>query len=188
MNTEQARQYFLPLTYNDITKQDIIDLRYILEKHLLKRNEIEYKNFEETGVRDYVYSLCPFKKNQEVYTDGHVQYCFIEVLCDNYSRREAISFNRDGFIGFAGWASAYNTDLFVNAFIEWVDYIKLTKALKAKNKMMSYVELYEQFYTYKNKCANLEIRLNNITNKMLEQKQENNRFVDTSIKYDITKI
>lgn len=188
MNTEEARQYFLPLTYKDITRQDIIDLRYIVEKHLNKRNEIENKKFEEIGVRDYIYSLCPFKKNQEVYIDGHVEKCFIEVLCDNYSRREAISFNPDGFIGFAGWASTYNTDLFVNAFVEWVDYIKLTKALKEKNKMMSYVELYEQFYIYKNKCANLEIQLNDITNKMLANKQENNRIIDTAIKYDITKI
>ena len=57
---------------------------------------------------------------------------YIKVICDNYSQREAISFNPDGFIGFAGWASSYNTRLFIDAFIEWVDYMKRKQPLTVK--------------------------------------------------------
>ena len=55
---------------------------------------------------------------------------FRDQVCEAYLRvdgpyftnREAISFNADQFIGFAGWASDKNTRPFINAFVEWVDW------------------------------------------------------------------
>lgn len=55
---------------------------------------------------------------------------FRDQVCEAYLRvdgpyftdREAISFNRDRFIGFAGWASDKNVKPFISAFIEWVDW------------------------------------------------------------------
>ena len=55
---------------------------------------------------------------------------FRDQMCEAYLRvdgpyftdREAISFKRDGFIGFAGWASDKNVKPFVSAFMEWVDW------------------------------------------------------------------
>ncbi|MCB7160071.1 hypothetical protein LI071_05210 [Bacillus subtilis] len=40
-----------------------------------------------------------------------------------FTQREAISFNPDGIIGFAGWADSDNTKPIIDAFIEWVDYL-----------------------------------------------------------------
>ena len=56
---------------------------------------------------------------------------FRDQVCEAYLRvdgpyftdREAISFNADQFIGFAGWASDKNVKPFVNAFVEWVDWL-----------------------------------------------------------------
>ena len=38
-----------------------------------------------------------------------------------FSERECISFNLDGFIGFAGWASNGNVQPILRAFIRWCD-------------------------------------------------------------------
>lgn len=42
-------------------------------------------------------------------------------------RRECISFNADGWIGFAGWADQGNTNPILRAFIEWCDALAATK-------------------------------------------------------------
>ncbi len=39
----------------------------------------------------------------------------------HFDDREAISFNRDGFIGFAGWADSKNVQPFLSAFCKWCD-------------------------------------------------------------------
>lgn len=121
---EKARQYFKDagLCY-PISKQDWTMLITILEKHLDKRNE-EVAQMTE-GKRDYVYKLDKCVYNKE--TKYKPFSAYINVKVDNYSVREGISFNSDGFIGFAGWASTYNTILFTDAFMEWVDCIKENK-------------------------------------------------------------
>lgn len=40
---------------------------------------------------------------------------------------ECISFNADGWIGFAGWADQGNTNPILRAFIEWCDALAATK-------------------------------------------------------------
>ena len=55
---------------------------------------------------------------------------FRDQVCEAYLRvdgpyftnREAISFNGDQFIGFAGWATDKNVKPFISAFVEWVDW------------------------------------------------------------------
>ena len=41
-----------------------------------------------------------------------------------FRKREAISFNRDGFIGFCGELSGCNQTPFVKGFVKWVDELK----------------------------------------------------------------
>ena len=41
-----------------------------------------------------------------------------------FTQREAISFNKDGFIGFAGWAGDSNVKPICEAFLEWCDYME----------------------------------------------------------------
>lgn len=40
-----------------------------------------------------------------------------------YDSRESISFNKCGFIGFAGWASSNNVAPHISGFIKWCDFI-----------------------------------------------------------------
>lgn len=39
---------------------------------------------------------------------------------DQWNEREAISFNRDGFIGFAGWADSNNVKPFLEGVENWL--------------------------------------------------------------------
>lgn len=43
---------------------------------------------------------------------------------DYFKNREGITFNSDGFVGFAGWASDSNCEPFVKAFTDWVNWMK----------------------------------------------------------------
>ena len=44
---------------------------------------------------------------------------FIEMRTEQWERREAVSFNRDGFIGIAGWADKDNVRPLIDAVAEW---------------------------------------------------------------------
>lgn len=43
----------------------------------------------------------------------------IEMKTDMFERREAVSFNSDGFIGIAGWADNNNVQPLLSALVEW---------------------------------------------------------------------
>ena len=51
---------------------------------------------------------------------GRIKSAFLEVDGPYFEKREAISFNSDGWIGFAGWACTENAEPFTNAFLLWV--------------------------------------------------------------------
>ena len=46
---------------------------------------------------------------------------YMTCKADYFEGREAISFNRDGFIGMAGWASTENSEPIRQAVIDWVN-------------------------------------------------------------------
>lgn len=46
---------------------------------------------------------------------------YMTCCCDLWGEREAVSFNRDGFVGFCGWASSSNTLPIVNGVCNWLD-------------------------------------------------------------------
>lgn len=50
---------------------------------------------------------------------------WVEITIDGsyFEDREGITFNRDGFIGFAGWACDSNVQPILKAFIEWVEWM-----------------------------------------------------------------
>lgn len=51
---------------------------------------------------------------------------FAEIRCRAFyfDDREAVSFNDDGFIGFAGWADNINVQPILSGFCAWVDELK----------------------------------------------------------------
>lgn len=107
-----ARDYFKNsgLTYNDIGSKELYALIPFLKEELAKR-----KAFPMRLSRKVVMKI----------TDtGRIKEAYLYVNGSYFRRREAISFNQDGFIGFCGWACTNNTIPFTNAFKRWVDYLK----------------------------------------------------------------
>lgn len=113
MTNYQAREYFKNkgLSYGNITKEKINILSEILSKNIkvaLKNKEIDIMRMS--------------KKIKGKYdADEKLIECYLFVNSDYYTRRECISFNKDGFIGFAGWACSGNTAPIIKSFIEWCD-------------------------------------------------------------------
>ena len=50
----------------------------------------------------------------------HGRYAELRCKADYFDDREAVSFNTDGFIGFAGWADNTNVQPILEGFKEWV--------------------------------------------------------------------
>ena len=111
---DEARQYFTDkgLTYKDITEGDILTLVMLLNKHIKAANKDN-----ETSVEMYLSSKEVIKKR----TNGKLLACYLYLNSHYFTRRECISFNEDGWIGFAGWADQGNTNPILRAFLEWCD-------------------------------------------------------------------
>lgn len=107
----RERFYDSGLKYLDLSEEDITMLRFHLED--------EFKHFD--GEITFKLSI-PKKKHVKVLKRTGLQYALLYVDGDYFKEREAISFNKDGFIGFAGWASGYNLTPFINAFEKWLDW------------------------------------------------------------------
>jgi hypothetical protein len=116
-STQEARDYFARkgLTYDDITEGDILVLIMLLNKHIKEANKEN-----ETSVSTMRLSE---KVDIKRKSNGAIITCFLYMNSHYFTRRECISFNRDGFIGFAGWADQGNTNPILRAFLEWCDYL-----------------------------------------------------------------
>lgn len=127
---DEAREYFKPLTYDVLIESNFNKLVAIVEEKLGKWNRQIIEDREEQGHDNrYYMTIHPHKKygkypgTRFVETSKYKE-AFIIVECDRYSKREGISFNKDGWIGFAGWADSDNVRPFLDAFEEWVDGLK----------------------------------------------------------------
>lgn len=115
-SNDQARAYFEEkgLTYQDITEGDICVLVMLLNKH------IKIANRENETSCDMRMS----KKVDVKMKRGGLDSAFLYVNSHYFTQRECISFNRDGFIGFCGWADQGNTNPILRAFLEWCDTVE----------------------------------------------------------------
>ena len=126
--SEKARNHFRSFfgnAYSKIGSKEIYKLQQFIGKEL---NKFKWKDKYSCHIME----LSPPRKQDISYKKGVIEYCFFMVDCktipndesvkpfNQWKRREAISFNKDGFIGFAGWASTGNEKPFVSAFNEWV--------------------------------------------------------------------
>ena len=116
MTNDEARQLFedSELSYSNITKNDISSLRSFVKEEL--------RIFNNNGFK---MNLIPKMRNE--YIDGAVNLCEMRVKGNHFNSREAITFNRDGFIGFAGWADSRNVQPFLVAFQKWIKSMNKTK-------------------------------------------------------------
>ena len=81
-----------------VTDAELKRLRRIISKHLRR-----------SGIYRGTARLAAAKKDLK----------FIEMKTEQWDRREAVSFNRDGFVGIAGWADNNNVKPLLNALVEW---------------------------------------------------------------------
>ncbi len=116
-SNDEARQYFKDkgLSYSNITEGDILTLTMMLNKEIKKANKDC-----ETSMGTLNLSR---KINMKRKPSGSIICCYLYVNSHYFTQRECISFNEDGFIGFAGWADQGNTNPILRAFIKWCDYL-----------------------------------------------------------------
>lgn len=115
--SSKARERYaeLGLTYNDVTEGDILVLVMMLNssiKHAVKVGELVINSMHLSS------KIVVNKKSNGVITS-----CFIYINSNYFTQRECISFNRDGFIGFCGWADSKNEKPIIDAFLRWCDYV-----------------------------------------------------------------
>lgn len=115
--TDEAREYFKKNvgTYANVTQEDIYILIKFLRKEISKSNESG-----ETSIGLHLSKTFDLTCND----DGTIKSCFIFISSSYFDARECISFNSDGFIGFAGWASTANVNPILRAFLKWCNFLK----------------------------------------------------------------
>ena len=114
---DEAREYFKSkgLSYEKIHDYDLLILRYLLVKEIEKSNKTG-----ETSVNTMRMSS---KQSMTLNPDDTIQTAFLFMSSHYFENRECISFNRDGFIGFAGWADQGNLNPIKRAFLKWCDFL-----------------------------------------------------------------
>ena len=110
---DQARDYFVRcgLSYSNITKYKFDLLRKMVNEKLIQsaRFRESYKCNRKTK----------FFNNR-----AGLSHAYIGCQAFYFGDREAISFNKGGEIGFAGWADNGAVKPILEAFVEWCDRIK----------------------------------------------------------------
>lgn len=108
MNNDEARQLFADskLDYSILTEDNVRSLMYRID----------------TKMKDSGRMNGTLRCNLEPEKGEQAGKSWLQITCKSFyfDDREAISFNADGFIGFAGWASSGNVQPILEAFAEWV--------------------------------------------------------------------
>ena len=117
MNSDQARVYFeySELTYAKLNRFTIDLLANMIQTEIMKQR-IEIPDTALLNVEPPKYTAKQLKT-------GTFSGFELTVSGTYFSKREAITFNENGFIGFAGWASGYHKEPFTVGFIKWCDAI-----------------------------------------------------------------
>lgn len=115
---DEARKLFADylFDYSGVTGNDIYALEALIGIKLAENNEEEGSLQMHLAHRKNDAPKIKVGKN----IGQTIESAFICVDGDYFKGREAISFNSDGFIGFAGWADDKNVQPFLRAFVLWV--------------------------------------------------------------------
>lgn len=105
MNRDEVRRVIAErgITCANVSDEELKQLRKMLSEELRK-----------SGIYCHTAKLCRAKKDLK----------FIEMKTEQWERREAVSFNRDGFVGIAGWADAKNVQPLLRALVVWASHIR----------------------------------------------------------------
>ncbi|MDH5573541.1 MAG: hypothetical protein OEY89_17385 [Gammaproteobacteria bacterium] len=110
---DDARELFEKsgLTYADLTKSNIQKLRNLINLRM-----------KESGVMDGTFR-CKQRAKFCYLENGSIRHAGLRCKSHYFDDRETVSFNPDGFIGFAGWSDDTNIKPILNGFKDWVESI-----------------------------------------------------------------
>lgn len=129
---DEARKLYADanISYADITHKDFLFLQYALADELEKYSkEVSDPQAHGIATMRISYEKRLYFPKFNTNSKNEMTSAFIRVDSHYFEGREAISFNRDGFIGFAGWADDTNIKPFVLAFNRFVWLISARKSL-----------------------------------------------------------
>jgi len=111
---DDARELFSNsgLKYADLTKSNIQKLRNLINLRM-----------KESGVMDGTFR-CKQRAKFCLLEDGSIRHAGLRCKSHYFDDREAVSFNPDGFVGFAGWSDDTNIKPILNGFKDWIENIK----------------------------------------------------------------
>lgn len=116
LDNEHVREAFNDLLgYGSVKPNDVRALEGFLA--------IEYARHERDGHHMEMRPSYRKKHQPRIEQDqetGGIRSAFLRVSGFYFSGREAVSFNEDGFVGFAGWADRANIKPFLRAFVRWM--------------------------------------------------------------------
>ena len=115
LTCDEARRAFeANLTYAQVQPNDI----RALEGYLA----IEYARHERSGHHMEMHPSYRKAHQPKINPSptGGIESAYLSVSGSYFSGRGAVSFNDDGFIGFAGWADDTNVQPFLRAFMRWL--------------------------------------------------------------------
>lgn len=94
------------LKLSDLTGRDLAALRRTLDRSMRRSGLIRGTLRMESRIRTR--------------TEGpRVVFADLRCRSDYFTGRQAVTFERDGFVGFAGWADEVNVQPILEAFIAW---------------------------------------------------------------------
>jgi len=101
---EQARELFAKsgLTYAVLTPANLRKLRSSINERMIASGALKgaFRCRQRAMIRE--------------------GYAELRCKASYFDNREAITFNSDGFIGFAGWADAENVQPILHGFVAWI--------------------------------------------------------------------
>ena len=114
---DAARRHFEAsgLAYENITLDDLEELHAMLVQ-VMAETRAALKDHPVQG-----HWRMRRKVKSTFDDDGRLVSAFLRCDGSYFEDREAVSFNRDGFIGFCGWASTTNTVPITDTFMRWCD-------------------------------------------------------------------
>lgn len=110
----RARFAAMGLSYSDITDGELLMLTMTLNKAFKKARK---------GAKTPVHSSMTLSKRIKAKhkSNGSIVEAYFFMNAHYFTGRECVSFNKDGFIGFCGWADDKNTAVVIEGFNEWPD-------------------------------------------------------------------
>ena len=122
MTHDEAIKCFDGLTYASLNRYSIDLLVHIMQGEIMKLR-IEIPDCA-------LLAIDPPKYTAKQLRTGKIKEIEITVSGTYFSKREAVTFNENGWIGFCGWASGYNNEPFVNGFAKWCHALKSARRVK----------------------------------------------------------